>query len=106
MGGVTAALIKDTSMRLLCPQTGLSRDDALAMIRELKTYPLLDGFRGRPRAHADALVSAVVAFAQMAVQLGSGLREAEINPIFCSAGGKGRVRGRWRGAHRSANVSS
>jgi acetate---CoA ligase (ADP-forming) len=72
MGGVTAALIKDTSMRLLCPQTGLSRDDALAMIRELKTYPLLDGFRGRPRAHADALVSAVVAFAQMAVQLGSG----------------------------------
>lgn len=89
MGGVTAELIKDTSMRLLCPQTGLSRDDALAMIRELKTYPLLDGFRGRPRADVDALVSAVVAFAQMAVQLGSRLREAEINPIFVLPEGRG-----------------
>lgn len=89
MGGVTAELIKDTSMRLLCPQTGLSRDDALAMIRELKTYPLLNGFRGRQSADVEALVSAVVAFAQMAVQVGSRLREAEINPIFVLPEGKG-----------------
>ncbi|MBN3752039.1 acetate--CoA ligase family protein [Paraburkholderia sp. Tr-20389] len=89
MGGVTAELIEDTSMRLLCPQTGLSRDDALAMIRELKTYPLLNGFRGRPRADVEALVSAVVAFARMAVQLGPRLREAEINPIFVLPEGKG-----------------
>ncbi|MEM5372856.1 acetate--CoA ligase family protein [Paraburkholderia azotifigens] len=89
MGGVTAELIKDTSMRLLCPQTGLSRDDALAMIRELKTYPLLNGFRGRQRADIEALVSAVVAFGQMAVHLGSRLREAEINPIFVQPEGKG-----------------
>jgi acyl-CoA synthetase (NDP forming) len=89
MGGVTAELIKDTSMRLLCPKRGLTRDDALDMIRELKTYPLLDGFRGRPRADIDALVSAIVAFARMAVQLGSCLREAEINPIFVLPEGSG-----------------
>jgi acyl-CoA synthetase (NDP forming) len=89
MGGVTAELIKDTSMRLVCPKRGLSRDDALDMIRELRTYPLLDGFRGAPRADIDALVSAVVAFAQMAVQLGSHLLEAEINPIFVLPEGRG-----------------
>lgn len=89
MGGVTAELIQDTSMRLLDPQTGLSRDDALTMIRELKTFPLLDGFRGRPRADLDALVSAIVAFSQMAVQLGSRLVEAEINPIFVLPQGQG-----------------
>jgi len=89
MGGVTAELIKDTSMRMLCPQTGLSREEALDMIRELKTWPLLDGYRGRPRADIDALVSAIVAFAQMAVQLGPRLVEAEINPVFVLPEGKG-----------------
>lgn len=89
MGGVTAELIKDTSMRMLCPQTGLSREEALDMIRELKTWPLLDGYRGRPRADVDALVSAIVAFAQMAVKMGSRLVEAEINPVFVLPEGEG-----------------
>jgi acetate---CoA ligase (ADP-forming) len=89
MGGVTAELIKDTSMRLIDPQSGLSRDDALALIRELKTFPLLYGFRGRPRADLDALASAIVAFSRMAVQLGSCLVEAEINPLFVLPQGQG-----------------
>jgi acyl-CoA synthetase (NDP forming) len=62
MGGVTAELFKDTTMRLLPPEGGLSRADALAMAQELKTWPLLDGFRGRPKADVEALVSAIVAF--------------------------------------------
>ena len=57
MGGVTAELFKDTTMRLLPPQGGLSREEALGMARELKTWPLLDGFRGRPKADVEALVS-------------------------------------------------
>jgi acetate---CoA ligase (ADP-forming) len=89
MGGVTAELIKDTSMRLIDPQSGLSRDDALELIRELKTFPLLDGFRGQPRADLDALASAIVAFSWMAVQLGSCLVEAEINPLFVLPQGQG-----------------
>jgi succinyl-CoA synthetase beta subunit len=52
------------------------------MLLELKTWPLLDGFRGRPRADVDALVSAIVQFSRMAAQLGSRLVEAEINPLF------------------------
>lgn len=89
MGGVTAELFKDTSMRLLPPTGGLSRDDALAMAQELKTWPLLDGFRGRPLADVDALVAAIVAFSQMAAQLGEHLVEAEINPVFVLPQGQG-----------------
>jgi acyl-CoA synthetase (NDP forming) len=89
MGGVTAELIKDTTMRMLCPHQGLSLDEAFAMIRELKTFPLLDGYRGRPRADIDALASAIVAFARMAVQLGARLVEAEINPLFVLPHGQG-----------------
>lgn len=89
MGGVTAELFKDTAMRLLPPFGGLSREDALSLAQDLKTWPLLDGFRGRPKADVDALVSAIVAFSQMAAQMGDRLIEAEVNPIFVLPQGQG-----------------
>jgi acyl-CoA synthetase (NDP forming) len=89
MGGVTAELLKDTTLRLLPPQGGLGREDALGMAQELKTWPLLNGYRGRPRADVNALVDAIVAFSQMAAQLGDHLVEAEINPIFVLSEGQG-----------------
>jgi acyl-CoA synthetase (NDP forming) len=89
MGGVTAELFKDTTLRLLPPAGGLGREEALSMARELKTWPLLDGFRGRPQADVDALVDAIVAFSRMAAQLGERLAEAEINPLFVLPQGQG-----------------
>ncbi|MBS0427101.1 MAG: acetate--CoA ligase family protein [Proteobacteria bacterium] len=93
MGGVAAELFQDTTLRLL-PHDGdmlgaLSRADALSMAHELKTWPLLDGFRGRPKADVDALVDAIVAFSTMAARLGERLVEAEINPLFVLPQGKG-----------------
>jgi acetate---CoA ligase (ADP-forming) len=82
MGGVTAELFNDSTLRLLPPSGALSREEALGMARELKTWPLLDGFRGRPKADVEALVDAIVAFSRMAAQLGDRLAEAEINPLF------------------------
>ena len=89
MGGITAELFKDTTMRMLPPGGCLSRDEALALARELKTWPILDGFRGRPKADIEALVSAIVAFSQMAAQMGTRLVEAEINPLFVLPEGQG-----------------
>lgn len=90
MGGVTAELFKDTTMRLVAPNSyGLHPEVATDMVRSLKTWPLLDGFRGRPKADVGSLVSAIVAFSQMAVQLGDQLLEAEINPLFVLPAGQG-----------------
>ena len=89
MGGVTAELFKDTSMRLLPPQGGLSREEALSMLRDLITWPLLDRFRGRAKADVEALVSTIVAFSLMVAQLGERLIEAEINPVFVLPAGHG-----------------
>lgn len=89
MGGVTAELFKDTTMRLLPVEGGLSREDALGMAKELKTWPLLDGFRGRSKADVGALVDTIVAFSRMAAQLGERLVEAEINPVFVLPQGRG-----------------
>lgn len=89
MGGVTAELFQDTTLRLLPGAGGLSAAEALSMVRELKTWPLLDGYRGRPKADVDALVDAIVAFSRMAAALGPRLVEAEINPVFVLPAGQG-----------------
>ena len=89
MGGVTAELFKDTTMRLLAPGCMLGRAEALGMLQELKSWPLLDGYRSRPKADVDALVGAIVAFSRMTSQLGERLVEAEINPVFVLAAGQG-----------------
>ena len=89
MGGMTAELLKDTTMRLLPPAGGLTRQEALGMAQDLKTWPLLNGYRGRVPADVDALVDAIVAFSQMVATLGDRLLEAEINPLFVLAKGEG-----------------
>lgn len=85
MGGVAAELYKDTSLRL----APITRDDARDMIDELKSAPLLKGYRGRPEADIDALLDALIAFSDMVGTIGDRLLEAEINPMFVGAKGNG-----------------
>jgi acyl-CoA synthetase (NDP forming) len=89
MGGVTAELFKDTTMRLLPEDGALGKGEAYAMMRELKAWPLLDGYRGKPKADIEALAESIVAFSNMVAQLDGRLVEAEINPLFVLPVGEG-----------------
>ncbi len=77
MGGVTAEVLADT-VTLVLPATA---DEVAAALRGLRLWPLLDGYRGRPRAD-------MAAVAEIAVRLGAlmladdGLEEIEINPVL------------------------
>ena len=84
-GGVHAELFDDTAIRLL----PITRDDAEAMIGELKASRLLTGYRGAPPRDVAALIDAILAFARMGEALGDRLVEAEINPLFVLAAGQG-----------------
>jgi hypothetical protein len=89
MGGVSAELFKDTTMRLITPGKSLSAEEVLEMLQELKTWPLLNGYRGRPKCDVNALVKAVVQFSSLVAAFGERLQECEINPIFVFAEGQG-----------------
>ncbi len=89
MGGVTAELLQDTTLRLLPSTGGLSAETAREMVVALKTWPLLDGYRGRPKSDVEALVKAIVAFSEMVAAFGARLLEAEINPLFVLEAGQG-----------------
>jgi acyl-CoA synthetase (NDP forming) len=84
-GGVAAEIYQDKVIRF----PPLTTNDARLMISQLKTAPLLRGYRGRPVMDEDALVDAVVAFSSMVTALGDRLVEAEINPLFVLRGDQG-----------------
>ena len=77
MGGVTAEVLADT-VTLVLPVT---EDQVLEAARSLRLWPLLDGYRGRPKADMGAV-------AEIAVRLGAlmladdSLEEIEINPVL------------------------
>ncbi len=78
IGGTLVELLKDTA---LLPASAGPRAIRRA-IQALRLFPLLDGYRGKPRANLDALVDAARRFGQLAVQLGARLPECEANPVM------------------------
>ncbi|WP_237216211.1 acetate--CoA ligase family protein [Falsiroseomonas oryziterrae] len=85
LGGVFIEVFRDVAFRR-CP---VSEADALAMIRSLRGFPLLDGARGRPRADVAALARAVAALSRFGAAAGPRLRSAEVNPLMVLPDGQG-----------------
>jgi len=86
-GGIFVELLRDAS-RLLLPST---KADIERAIRRLKTFPLLDGFRGRPKGDIAALVAAIEAVARYAEANIATLAEIDVNPIMVLPEGRGVV---------------
>jgi succinyl-CoA synthetase beta subunit len=87
LGGVLTELYQDVAQRLL----PVDADTALQMLRELRSWPLLSGYRGRPLADVEAACKAIVAVSDAARALGTALQELEINPLILHAAGSGAV---------------
>lgn len=77
MGGVTAEVLADT-VTLVLPAT---EAQILEAARKLRLWPLLDGYRGRPKADMAAL-AAIAAKLGDQMLLDDSLEEIEINPVL------------------------
>ena len=87
LGGIFVEIFGDTALRV--PPYGL--DDAQAMVRELKAFPLLTGARGRPPADVAALAHALMAMGVFAHQYGQQFDSFEINPLIVLPKGQGVI---------------
>jgi acyl-CoA synthetase (NDP forming) len=76
-GGVQVELLKDVSVRL----TPLANEDASEMIRELKTYPLLTGFRGSAPGDVAALEDGLLRVSAMVEDIPQ-IAELDCNPFM------------------------
>jgi acyl-CoA synthetase (NDP forming) len=87
VGGVTTELYRDV-VSAVAPVNG---DEALAMLQQLRGWPLLAGFRGEPPADVQAAVDAVVALSWAITELEDDLAEIEVNPLIVARSGEGAV---------------
>ena len=84
LGGTFTELYKDISMRI----APIDEQDAVEMIREVKAYKLLTGFRGMPPRDIPAVVDILIKFSRL-VEDNPEIREADLNPVIALEEGKG-----------------
>ena len=77
LGGIMVEIFQDVSLRLL----PLTKDEALTMIREIKGYGLIAGYRGRPAVDEQALADCLMAVARIAEGYPE-IVEIDLNPVF------------------------
>ena len=87
-GGTLVELLADRVVA--CPP--VSHAGARDLLDGLRIRPLLAGWRGQPAVDIDALAGVIVAFSQMATELGDVLDAVEANPVIASTARCGRSR--------------
>jgi len=82
IGGILVELLEDVSFRI----APITKFDANEMIHEIKGFPLLDGFRGKPKADIDALIDVLMKVSEL-VSNNPEIDQMDLNPVFVYSSG-------------------
>jgi acetyl-CoA synthetase (ADP-forming) len=77
LGGILVEILKDVSFRIV----PLTMRDAREMIKEIKGYPLLEGYRGEAPADISCLIDLLLKVSKF-VEDRPEIKELDLNPIF------------------------
>jgi acyl-CoA synthetase (NDP forming) len=77
LGGIFVEVLKDVSFRII----PIERRDATEMIKEIKGYPLLNGYRGQEPAHLSSLEDILMKISGL-VDETPEIKEIDLNPVF------------------------
>lgn len=76
-GGIEAELYKDVACRMI----PIRRWDVQNMIQELKVGKILNGYRNRDAYDIEALIQLILNLSQMMEEVGSNIKELDLNPV-------------------------
>lgn len=82
LGGIMVELLKDVSFRI----APLTKRDAAEMIREIKGYPLLRGYRGQEAVDVSSLEDMLLKVSDF-VEKNPQVKELDLNPVFAYGDG-------------------
>ncbi|KAA0182636.1 acetate--CoA ligase family protein [Cupriavidus gilardii] len=85
MGGIYAEVLRDVALQ----PAPVSEEQAQAMIRSLRLYPLLDGARGQAPADIEAAARTVARLSDFACRHRDQVAEIDLNPILVRPRGQG-----------------
>jgi len=77
LGGIFVEILKDVSFRLV----PITRTDAEEMIREIKSYKILKGVRGKPPADQEAIIDILLKTSRMLEECPE-IKELDMNPVL------------------------
>ena len=77
IGGILVELLEDVSFRI----APITEFDAKEMIHEIKGFPILDGYRGKPKADIDAIVDTLMKISELVIK-NEEIHEMDLNPVF------------------------
>ena len=77
IGGILVELLEDVSFRI----APITEYDAKEMIHEIKGFPILDGYRGKPKADINAIVDVLLKISDLVVKH-EEIHEMDLNPVF------------------------
>ena len=77
LGGIFVEVLKDVSFRIV----PIERRDAAEMIKEIKGYALLEGYRGQEPANLPSLENILMKISALAEKTPE-IKEIDINPVF------------------------
>ena len=77
LGGIFVEILKDVSFRL----APITKTDAEEMIREIRSYKILEGARGMPKADQEAIVDILLKTSKMLMECPE-IKELDMNPVL------------------------
>ena len=87
LGGIFVEIFKDVA---LCP-CPVNTYEALEMLRQLKAYKMLEGYRGSRHCDLKALTDIMVKVSQYALEHKNTIAEMDLNPVFVYEEGMGAI---------------
>jgi acyl-CoA synthetase (NDP forming) len=85
LGGVFVEVFQD----VVTYPVPLNKEEAFDMIRQLKGFKLLNGYRGEAPCDVDALAEVMVKVSDYAYKYKDEIKELDLNPVFVYPEGKG-----------------
>jgi len=82
MGGIFVEVFRDYSIRI-CP---ITRKDAREMVREIKSFKLLEGYRGKPGVDVNAVERELLKVSKMMMKE-RRIKELDLNPLMATKQG-------------------
>ncbi len=83
-GGIFVEIFRDVVFRI----APIGRNNAHKMVRSVKVFPMLNGFRGKPKADIETLQKLLVSLSDLVMD-NPEIKELDINPLLVHKEGKG-----------------
>ena len=81
MGGTAVEIYRDITLKM----APLNPSNVESMLKNLKAYKLLTGYRGKAPVNLDELRRLLITFSEVVMEMAEKIESIDLNPVICTA---------------------